>query len=168
MLRGEMARRVMRDSSTRFDALLSEEVCTFQRCRCSWRERVLHFAIVAIRRATRKTSLKGHTRRVIRLYVTRLRRASSSMLWKCLELSSEGIPYVCRWSVVEWSFSSKRAQEELLLVLFRSVAEYRRCWKHAFNRITRVLSHRRNIVYHIDHKELRYYCIKSYIYINTR
>lgn len=35
-------------------------------------------------------------------------------------------------------------------------------WKHAFNRITRVLSHRRNIVaHHIDRKELHYCCIKS-------
>lgn len=35
VLRREMARRVMRDSNTRFDVLLSEEVCAFQRYRCS-------------------------------------------------------------------------------------------------------------------------------------
>lgn len=45
---------------------------------------------------TRKTSLEGHSWRVIRLYVTRTlpSRISSAMLWKCLEVSSEGIPRV--------------------------------------------------------------------------
>lgn len=68
---------------------------------------VLHFAIVAIC-ATRRTSFKRHSRRVIRLYVTRSLPASSSMLWKCLELSSEGN------SVCRRSFLRCRAREELL------------------------------------------------------
>ena len=70
VLREEMARRVRFEHSIRCVAFWrSMHIPTY--CRYSWRERVLHFAIVAIQRTTRKTSLKGHTRRVIRLYVTR-------------------------------------------------------------------------------------------------
>lgn len=71
-----MARRVIRDAEHSIRCVaLSEEVgmCILALCAnaVDARVRVLHFAIAAIRRAARKTSLKGHTRRVIRLYVTR-------------------------------------------------------------------------------------------------
>lgn len=150
------------------DVLLSEEVCAFRRCRCSWRERVLHFAIAAIRRATRKTSLKGHTRRVIRLYVTR--PSPSRIQLNVMEMSGTFVRGNSVCVPVGWSFSPKRAQEELLLVLFRSVAEYR-CAGNMRLTALRAFCHIEETSLHIDCKELHYCYIKSlsYIYkINAR
>lgn len=84
---------------------------------------MLHFAIVAIQRATRKTSLKGHTRRVIRLYVTR--PSPSRIQLNVMEMSGTFVRGNSVCVPAGWSFSPKLAQEELLLVLFRSVTEYR-------------------------------------------
>lgn len=129
--------------------------------------RALHFAIAAIRRAARKTSLKGHSRRVIRLYVTRSPPLAHPAqcygnVWNFRQRGNS--VFVCtrvRDATMEF-LSVERAQEELLLVLFRSIDGYQRaCWKHAFNCITRVLPPEKNIV-------APYWTVKDYIIIVLR
>jgi len=142
VLRGEMARHVMWDSRhPRFDTLKKHAHSS-----CSWCECVLHFAIAAIRRTTRKTSLKGHTQRVIRLYVTR--PPPSRIQLNVMEMSGTFVRGNSVYVPVKWSFSSKRGQQELLLILFwfcNWIPAY--AWKHAFNRITSVFSHRKILSY---------------------
>lgn len=139
-------------------------MCILALCKCSWRARV------ALRDRcnddARKTSFKGHTRRVIRLYVTRSH--PTQCYGNAWELSSEGIsvcvPY--GWKRVAPRGTRVRgvvARIPFLFVFFLFFSFFfivpwdKACWKGAFNRITRVLSRGETRLYRIG------YCREDYI-----